>query len=283
MGKSVAVLAVHGMGSQGATEPKDTSKLTFSKDLKRLVADEIYRRNKFKFQNHVAWREVFWADILQKRQDNYFHKIKNRTRGNRLRRFLVKNISDAAAYRQIPSDPKANTYKKIHQKIDMVLNHFVNIDEVDDDARLIILAHSLGGHIMSNYLYDLQRNPSKPTDFLNARTTMAFVTFGCNIPLFTFAYDPDYVKPITRPGIALRSQYILKTWWRNYYDKDDVLGYPLSGISKGYRALKKSGELKDIPINAGGPFTFWNLLSHNAYWKDADFYKPVADLIVKAI
>jgi len=75
----------------------------------------------------------------------------------------------------------------------------------------------------------------------------------------------------------------LTNWWQNFYDKDDVFGYPLGEISPGYEALKNKGELSDKSINAGGFLTSWNLLSHNAYWKDADFYRPVARLIDKAI
>jgi hypothetical protein len=37
--------------------------------------------------------------------------------------------------------------------------------------------------------------------------------------------------------------------------------------------------LKDISINAGSFFSSWNPLSHNAYWKDPDFYRPVARLL----
>lgn len=285
MGKSVAVLAVHGVGSQGAKTPANTSTLTFSKSLANLVAAEI---GKTKFKNHVAWHEGFWADILQNRQGRYLHLIKRRTRGDQMRGFLARNISDAATYRLISTDPKADTYQRIHERIERALDDFNSDPDVDKDARLIILAHSLGGHIMSNYLYDMQKKPVMPlTDFRNARTTMAFVTFGCNIPLFTFAYDPADVMPIRRPGTALATpkyrKYYLKTWWRNYYDKDDILGYPLRDIGPGYKELEAKKELKDIPINAGGLFTSWNPMSHNAYWKDADFYRPVARLINKAI
>lgn len=281
MKKSVAVLAIHGIGSQGVPASKTSSELTFSKELARRVVKKI---GKGKFKQHVAWREVFWADVLQSRQKRYLRKIKRQTSVGLLRRYLVHNLSDAAAYRKIPNDPNANTYERIHGRIDRVLDDFQRDPDVDGNARLIILAHSLGGHIMSNYLYDMQKNPPPNlTDFQQAKTTMAFVTFGCNIPLFTFAYSPPDVTPISRPGTALKVKYKLKTWWGNYYDKDDVLGFPLEGIGPKYKALVKNRELKEIQINAGNLFRSRTPWSHNDYWEDKDFYGPVARLIKKAI
>ncbi|MCY4183733.1 MAG: hypothetical protein OXD45_00230 [Rhodobacteraceae bacterium] len=279
MRKSVAVLAIHGMGSQGGNKRPNTPKqLTFSRNLHNRVVKE-FNKKEWNFEN-VAWHEVFWADILQQRQDDYLNEIKRGTRWHRIRRFMVRNISDEAAYRQIPN---ANTYERIHQRIDETLLDLQQV--VDDDVRLIILAHSLGGHIMSNYLWDSQGNkPTNSTPFRKAETLMAFVSFGCNIPLFTFAYSPNDVKPISRPGTSLKgTKYYLETWWHNYYDKDDVLGYPLRDIGNKYTKMVTDRELKDIPINAGNLLTFWNLLSHNAYWKPPDFFKPVAKLIKEAI
>lgn len=44
MGKSIVVLAVHGVGSQGAKTPANTSTLTFSKALANLIAAEIGKK-----------------------------------------------------------------------------------------------------------------------------------------------------------------------------------------------------------------------------------------------
>lgn len=106
-----------------------------------------------------------------------------------------------------------------------------------------------------------------------------FVTFGCNIPIFTFAYPADKVFPVAFPGTDLPASKRLKTWWYNFYDRDDVLGYPLAQTSPAYQALSDAKGLRDVSINAGSPFTSWNPLSHNAYWKDDDFYEPVSRLI----
>lgn len=63
--------------------------------------------------------------------------------------------------------------------------------------------------------------------------------------------------------------------WLNYYDPDDVLGYPLKPINAEYRKVVS----KDIAINTGGILTSWNPMAHNGYWTDNDFTKPVAKYI----
>ena len=64
---------------------------------------------------------------------------------------------------------------------------------------------------------------------------VGLVTFGLNLPLFTFAYDP--VEAIAFPGGGLPPDEADKARWLNYYDKDDVLGYPLKPISPTYNAI----------------------------------------------
>ena len=106
-------------------------------------------------------------------------------------------------------------------------------------------------------------------------TLAGMVTFGCNIPLFTFAYTN--VAPIVFPAAELPDPGDVrdKAKWLNYYDPDDVLGYPLKSINAAYDAVVD----EDIPINVGGLFSSWNPLSHNKYWTDNDFTKPAAEFI----
>jgi pimeloyl-ACP methyl ester carboxylesterase len=135
---------------------------------------------------------------------------------------------------------------------------------------LVVLGHSLGGHIISNYIWDIQKGnaiaPPGNNAFERMRTLAGVITFGCNIPLFTFALSK--VVPIALPPGAT---------WLNFYDPDDVLGYPLKPLSREYRQTVK----RDIPINVGGIATGWNPLSHSQYWTDNDFTKPVANFLAK--
>ena len=63
--------------------------------------------------------------------------------------------------------------------------------------------------------------------------------------------------------------------WLNFYDPDDILGYPLKPLSPEYDDAVNA----DLPINVGAVFSSWNPLSHNKYWTDNRFTKPVSKMI----
>jgi hypothetical protein len=154
-------------------------------------------------------------------------------------------------------------------------------DQLGGPKPLIILAHSLGGHVMSNYIYDMQK-PNSPVavglnDFQKMKTLAGIITFGCNIPFYTFAFDKINIKPIKFPGQKLTPDQKTKAKWLNFYDPDDVLGYPLKAINKAYSDIVN----QDIPINVGGILSSWNPMSHTKYWTDNDFTKPVSRFISK--
>ncbi|NIR38117.1 MAG: hypothetical protein GWN07_12325, partial [Actinobacteria bacterium] len=65
-------------------------------------------------------------------------------------------------------------------------------------------------------------------------------------PLFTFAYED--VQPIDFPGEALAPAVADVARWVNYYDRDDVLGYPLRPVSSSYAAVVDA----DVEVNVGG-------------------------------
>ena len=256
----MGVLVIHGMGTQ-----------------KRTYADKMMTELKERLgenQKHVAWKSVYWAGILSKRQQEY---LTNTAENKKLdwiwaRRFVVSALSDAASYRRIHSDnldDPQTTYGKIHQ---MVRNELENLGgTVRNGGGLVVLAHSLGGHIISNYIWDVQKKKMCPVinedSYEGAGTLRLLVTFGCNIPLFTFALDR--VVPINF-GKGVK--------WHNYYDRDDVLGYPLQSINEDY-----SNFCTDIEINVGGFFTSWNMFSHAKYWTDNNFTKPVAESIGRVV
>jgi hypothetical protein len=133
---------------------------------------------------------------------------------------------------------------------------------------LVVLAHSFGGHVMSNYIWDVQRDRAVvapgANDFERLRTLKGIVTFGCPIPLLVLAHDR--IVPIRLPEDAT---------WLNFYDRDDVFGYPLRPVNEAYRET----VTRDVPVSVGGLLTSWNPLSHGAYWTDEHFVAPVAELL----
>ena len=130
------------------------------------------------------------------------------------------------------------------------------MDEVFDEAGkvpVIVLAQSLGAHVISSYIWDASK-PAKEVfagiwtsshdgvdsdrdDFRRMRTVERFYTTGCNIPLFVAGHK--VIEPIEPAMDSFK--------WYNFFDEDDVLGWPLRPLSESYKKL-----VEDIPINAGG-------------------------------
>ena len=229
----------------------------------------------------IAWEPVYWADILNPRQEDYLSEARQKHEMDfmGIRRFVVSALGDAAAYRWpakagkglIDLNNPSCTYEKIHKRVYEGMENLRR--NVDCHANLVVLAHSLGGHIMSNYIWDIQqKNICKGTmrklsKFEKIETLRLIVTFGCPIPLFTFALNKNDIEPICLPEGAM---------WRNFYDRDDVFGYPLEPINCHYKKT-----VKDKEINVGGLLSSWNPLSHFKYWTDQDFIRPVAKAIGK--
>ena len=113
------------------------------------------------------------------------------------------------------------------------------------------------------------------------QTLAGIVTFGCNIPLFSLAYDEMTCITFPPPGLAAYfpgadpAAVAAAAQWLNFYDPDDVLGYPLKTLRDSY----EQSVIQDILINAGDIRYSWNPLSHSHYWTDNNLTKPVAKLI----
>ncbi|MQY41600.1 hypothetical protein GG681_03025 [Epibacterium sp. SM1969] len=274
MGQKLAVAVIHGMGSQGRRPPQ-SYELSFSTQLywglRQILGDEVFE--------NVVWREVFWADILQRRQEDYQrHLIEQEgARWPKSRSFVMNRLTDAAAYRR--DEDGSRTYRRIHCRIARTLRELERL--TDGDTPLLVLAHSLGGHIMSNYIYDIAHKQAMFTpksSFQAGETLTHFVTFGCNIPIFTFNQPRQKVTPISNPGLRVAPDAGRKVapWWININDRDDVLGMPLAPSAPAYQGMVDRGELKEdwirvLPAGLGRlPF------AHNLYWRDKGFQHRIA-------
>lgn len=262
------ILVIHGMGSQ-------------EKYYSHPMRDEINDRLGPQLAGQVTWGEVYWADVLNARQTAYLDDAKqdNDLDFISMRRFMVNSVSDASAYRKTV-DKLDTVYDDIHNKVDKVMD---KLDDPADPKRpLVVMAHSLGGHIMSNYIWDLQK-PGAATagtsDFRRMKTLAGMITFGCNIPFFTFAFKKSDIKPIKFPGSKLAQTLKEEARWHNFFDPDDILGYPLRPINFAYRKIVDD----DISINVGGIHASWNPLSHSKYWTDNDFTKPMAAFLKRLL
>ena len=262
MASEVGVLIVHGMGAQ---EPSfaDAFIAEMQGRLLRLgIAPEA-----------VAWRAGWWADTVKAREDGLWDKLSrdHTLRYEGTRRFVISHLGDALAYQRVPG-PGIDVYRTIHARI---REHLAALrDQMGGDKPIVVLAHSLGSAIVSNFVWDEQKSPTPGTTATERMEMLAgLVTFGANIPLFTLCLDE--VIAIRFPVPALAAPLRAASRWLNFFDADDVLGYPLRPLSPSYRDAVSA----DLQINVGSALRSWNPLSHEEYWTDNDFTGPVAAMI----
>ena len=244
----------------------------------------------------MAWKPVWWAPVLAGEQAQLLRDMRrdNDLDQRKLRNFVVNALGDAVAYRKLSetNSSQKGVYEEVHDIVResmRALRAATREGKPEDapEAPLVVIAHSLGCHVMSNYIWDLQKDgaSSLGNDFEDMKTLSGLLTFGCNIPLFTLAHSQ--VEPICFPldvsayfpeGTS-QSKLRTATRWRNYYDPDDILGWPLKPLSASY----KKAVHEDVDINVGGFFSSWNPASHGQYWTDNSFTKPAASALAQLL
>lgn len=279
MAYKLGVLILHGMGSQTPN-----------------YADPMIKELEKRIKKHhinpddIRWESAYVAGVLQGKQTRLWRELSrnHKLRWAKLRQFIIHSLGDAVAYQPVEARKRINVHAQIHKKI---LGHLkrlrsslrAGLSPTDSDRPFVVLSHSLGCFMISNYIWDRQHNRDATiyggNAFLEMKTLAGIVTFGCNIPLFSLAYEkydsitfPDKVLPRYFPQGTPKARIRAAAQWLNFYDRDDVLGYPLKPLSASYKAT----VTRDIQINVGGILSSWNPRSHSEYWTDNDFTKPVA-------
>lgn len=269
MAKDLAIIVVHGMG--------DTSP-----DFDLRLRQRMQGRMGEALWSRIAWHPVYYQKILQEHQRRLMRDCIEQADIDwlRLRRFVLYGFSDAAAMEARP-----HVVGSVYQQVQRIV-----LDSLDaalqnlGDARkpVLLIAHSLGGQVMSNFIWDAQQSrvsagvfradlpdpigkSSGPDKFRRLKTLRYFFTSGCNIPIFIAGIPKSQIRPIIVNARGWRIR------WENYYDPDDALGWPLHPLSPSYKAAVAVDEA----INVGGPMSGWTPMSHTAYWKDADFLDPL--------
>ena len=280
MTNNIAVLTIHGMGN---TEKSYSDGLR--KKLRQALAGKW---------DHVHFGEIYYQDIFQKNQNMLFDRFKKNDDIDwlRVRKFLLFGFSDAAGFERKANEPNS-AYEKVQNRIlDRIDAAY---DEIGPNGKVIIVAHSLGCHIVSNYIWDAQCKiasqgawcnegfedspPGSDLDKFRRLKSLKYLYFsGCNIPIFIAGIPQAKIQSITSSSKG----YSFK--WKNFYDPDDVLGWPLKSLNMriGKHSFKTEVN-EDNAINVRGWGTMWNPLSHNKYWKDKHFLAPLVNDLEKLI
>ena len=270
----IAIGIIHGMGSQ---------KRGFSKTMEKVLRS-CFRKIGGN-SDDLLFQELFWADILAERQERLFRKVnyRNDLKCAGLRKFIISALGDAIAYQRNSPSPDSNSvYYLIHERIGSDLHESWK-KAGEKNVPLVLMGHSLGGVILSNYIWDMQKCMREGTTpdcrvadnpFENLSSLVGLVTFGTTIALWSLRFH-EFDSPISFPPELCREVSSLeqKAKWLNFYDRDDLLAYPLKHLSPAYENLS---SLEDVEVNVGNLYSFWNPLSHQGYWEDKNFLRPVA-------
>jgi len=277
----VALITVHGMGE---TPP------TYADGLMDRLRGQLGS-----LAGQVVMRSVYYQKILQDNQNYVWERTREHStvRYPDLRKFVLFGFGDAAGLENRKEIP-GSVYELAQGEIARTL---LSAHAVRPGMPVVFVAQSLGCQVLSSYIYDAQKaakgqpvsagiwrnidawalaavgralTASEKT-FLGAGTCAALVTTGCNIPVFIAAHKIMHIIPIERPTSLFK--------WINFYDPDDVLGWPLQPLPGGYREL-----VEDRVVNASGGVASlllrsWNPFAHNSYWDDATVVEAIAAML----
>jgi len=168
-------------------------------------------------------------------------------------------------------------YESINNRIKDGLRKFASHRRVDtEQTPLVLLAHSYGAVMMSHYIRQMQLTESKLSNFETMKTLAGYITFGNPMGMFSLeSANSELGLSCNIVGEKLNEDLQKRARWYNFYDKDDIIAYPLKGLSEEFNANVHG----DFEINVGSAATSWNPACHTGYWEDKDFYRPVADFI----
>lgn len=274
--KKVALITLHGMG----ITPEDYAN--------ELASELSYRLGSLVESLHIG--SVYYKGILLANEKRIWERVGRQVRWDGLRQFLLFGFADAAGLES--SKPlHYSVYSEAQTRLAREM--YLARAAMGHDGPVVILAQSLGGQVMSCYFWDAQipatnqearvgiwnniadyegpiagANKLTETDisFLRGTTVRNVLTTGCNIPIFVAARAMQQILPM-KPNESFV--------WTNFYDKDDVLGWPLTGLSEQYAKV-----VTDVQVNAGGGIlgwiaSCWNPMSHLQYWRDDEILEPL--------
>jgi hypothetical protein len=287
MAATVALVTLHGMGE---------TKQDYALGLFERLAERLG-----KMAPYVEMQSIFYQDILQENETRVWERVQADLRWKSLRQFILYGFADAAGLEN-GKEKIGSVYTQVQLRIAAAL---YRLRQRLGDVPLVMLAQSLGGHIASCYFWDVKeylasgnapsRRPRvgmwqapalsncvaaisggkaidrQDWDFIEGGTLQGLFTTGCNIPVFVAAHAAKDILPFAKPGFP----------WHNFFDKDDVLGWPLASLSTEYAAV-----VSDHAINAGGKLDgwimkCWNPLSHTLYWETPEVLKAIEQFLSK--
>jgi len=274
MTQKIAIIILHGVG---------TPKEDFAADMIKKISEGFGKKlNK----ENLVFEPVYWSSIFEGEANKLWEKVQKGTDLDYLflRRFVVDFLADAVAYQPSRATEHHN-YDKVHAVLAQSL-HTVQ-RKAGSRAPLCVISHSLGSVIASNYFYDVQLKQKNigmntkrfagQTPLEKGETLSLFYSMGSPLALWCLRFH-DFGLPISVPSPSIKNYYPnIKGEWLNFYDKDDILAYPLKHLNHHYQ----KAVTKDVEVNVGGLLTNWNPFSHIKYQLDQSVVDYIVDGLVR--
>lgn len=276
MYKKLGIAIIHGMGNQ---------KQDFADEMVGLIKNQFAQKIECivkKPSSYLVFEPIQWSSVFEEREEKLFKDVvlENDLNFKGLRKFTIQYVGDVIAYQQVETSKQ--NYERVHELIGKHLN--IISSKAGKDVPLCIISHSLGSVIASNYFYDLQAKRNSVSSIVNessplekGQTLTLFYTLGTALPLWSLRYH-NFNRPINIPSRELQQHYPgLKGEWINFYDKDDVLGFPLRDVDQTYH----DAVTEDRQVNIGGLLTSWNPFCHTGYFKNMEVIEQIVDGLVR--
>lgn len=256
---NIGVLTLHGIGSHHEGKNFD-AKLREALDEKagertRLAVKTVYYHGESRGRQAELWKEF---DRLEDEvPESLDHKI--------IRRLMLASVGDALAYGHNPGD-KNSFYREAHEKVREAIDELD--EELGDNCTVAVVANSLGCKVIFDYLCDAQtgrgiwEGEQGPSEFQKLANLRLLITTGCNLPFFKSA-----VRGTEQRFFRVTEEF----QWINYYDRDDVLGWPLRPLGGRFEQIVQDEERNRI----GSLLT-----SHVKYWKHDALNEEIAGKIL---
>jgi hypothetical protein len=258
----VALVTVHGIGSQD-----------------ELYADSFFEavRGRLDESDELECFPCLWQPAVECRQSSAADSfVRSGATWNSLRGLIVRYGGDVMAY-QIPSavgggrgvSSESNSYAQMHKLLDATLSEAEAW--MGDGGQLVLVAHSLGTVLVSNFIWDAT-HPGSVGNLLHeasASSRRALVrmstlfTLGSPLAMWSLRW------PLGGHPIAVRR-------WVNIWCPSDPIGCPLKSINERYASAE---HIEDVRMYVGGVIARWTPLSHILYMDD----RKVVGRVVAAV
>jgi hypothetical protein len=314
----LAVMLVHGVESAGDQ---------YAARAMRLLGDEFTRIAGVPASEALVMEPAFWAPVFEPGQEQLSERIGGQssrwllglldrlagqasqgstlallaaasTAGLRwlpglgeahfptLRWLIVHYLGDAVAYHS--GADRTGHYEQVQAVLARTLHDLAL--KAGGDAPLVVLGHSLGSVVSSDFLYDLQaasdgtplapqaREVLEDTPLERGETFGWYYTLGSPLALWAQRH-PDFGVPLTVPHPDFGERYPdQRGEWVNIYDPDDVICSPLRPLSEAWAAA----VTEDRRVSVGPWPISLTPLAHPYYWNDRRVVTSIASALAQA-